>query len=220
MFRKKNDESSQAEVPSTGESGTGNLSAPPLKPFSRKGTHAPAKPPTSPTYHPEIPRRAPPEIPGVAARRPDRGMAGEGDTKRLVIARDVCISGEITSCDRLIVEGRSEVSLPHARIIEVTPSGFFKGSADVEEADISGRFEGELIARDRLVVRAGGRINGTIRYGRIVIESGGEISGDMQTLDSPCEAEAPEDGEQSPGADLPEAPKRKRGGNKPPVGKK
>lgn len=219
MFRKKNDESSQAEGASMSESGTENLSAPPLKPFSRKGTHAPAKPPTSPTYHPEIPRRSPPEIPGVAARRPDRGMAGDGDTKRLVIARDVCISGEITSCDRLIVEGRSEVSLPHARIIEVTPSGFFKGSADVEEADISGRFEGELIARDRLVVRAGGRINGTIRYGRIVIESGGEISGDMQTLDG-VEPDGGADTGDEPETEATEAPKRKRGGSKPSAGKK
>lgn len=220
MFRKKKDEPPQVEGSSTGESGSENLSAPPMKPFSRKGTHAPVKPPTSPTFHPEIPRRSAPEIPGGAARRPDRSMAGNGDTKRLVIARDVCISGEITSCDRLIVEGRSEVSLPHARIIEVAPSGFFKGSADVEEADISGRFEGELIARNRLVVRAGGRVNGTIRYGRIVIESGGEISGDMQALASPCEADTPEDGEQSPRAALPEAPKRKRGGHKSPAGKK
>ncbi len=220
MFRKKKDELPQAEGSSMSESGSRNLSAPPLKPFSRKGTHTPAKPPTSPKFHPEIPRRAPPEIPGVAARRSDRSIADNGDTKRLVIARDVCISGEITSCDRLIVEGRLEVSLPHARIIEVAPSGFFKGSADVEEADISGRFEGELIARDRLVVRASGQINGTIRYGRIVIESGGKISGDMQTLASPCEAETPEEGEETPEAALAEAPKHKRGGNKSPAGKK
>ena len=220
MFRKKKDELPQAKGSSMSESGSGNLSAPPLKPFSRKGTHTPAKPPTSPTFHPEIPHRAPPEIPGVAARRPDRGIADNGDTKQLVIARDVCISGEITSCDRLIVEGRLEVSLPHARIIEVAPSGFFKGSADVEEADISGRFEGELIARDRLVVRAGGLINGTIRYGCIVIESGGEISGDMQALASPCETETPEKGEETPEAALAEAPKRKRSRNKSPAGKK
>ncbi|MCH7936874.1 MAG: polymer-forming cytoskeletal protein [Proteobacteria bacterium] len=191
-----------------------------MKPFSRKGSHLPAKPPASPTFHPEIPRRSPPEIPGIAPRRPDLGLAGDGDTKRLFIARDICLSGEITSCDRLVVEGRTEVSLPHARIIEIAPSGFFKGSADVEEADISGRFEGELIVRDRLVVRAGGRINGTIRYGRIVIESGGEISGDMQTLESPCEAETPEEGEEPPEAALPEAPKRKRGGSKSPAEKK
>ncbi len=220
MFRKKKDDSPQSEGSSTGDRGPENLSAPPMKPFSRKGSHLPAKPPASPTFHPEIPRRSPPEIPGIAPRRPDLGLAGDGDTKRLFIARDICLSGEITSCDRLVVEGRTEVSLPHARIIEIAPSGFFKGSADVEEADISGRFEGELIVRDRLVVRAGGRINGTIRYGRIVIESGGEISGDMQTLESPCEAETPEEGEEPPEAALPEAPKRKRGGSKSPAEKK
>ena len=83
----------------------------------------------------------------------------------------------------MVVEGHIEVRLKDARVIEVSQTGYFKGNADVEEADISGNFEGELIARDRLVVRSGGRISGTIRYGRIVIESGGEISGDMQTLD-------------------------------------
>ena len=108
---------------------------------------------------------------------------GDGDGKRLVVGRDIRLSGEITACDKLVVEGHIEVSLQDARVIEVSQTGYFKGNADVEEADISGNFEGELIARDRLVVRSGGRISGTIRYGRIVIESGGEISGDMQTLD-------------------------------------
>ncbi len=217
MFKNKKDDSPQAEGASTGESGADNLSAPPMKPFSRKGSHAPVKPPTSPTFHPEIPRHSPPEIPGIAARGPDRSTADDSDTKRLFVARDICLSGEITSCDRLVVEGRTEVSLPYARIIEIGPSGFFKGSVDVEEAGISGRFEGELIVRDRLVVRAGGRINGTIRYGRIVIESGGEISGDMQTLESPFEAETPEEGGKKPEAALPEASKRNRGGNKSPA---
>ena len=218
MFGKKHSDGSAAKA--QGEEGTRKFDAPPLKPFSRKGTHAPAKPPTSPTFHPEIPRRAPPEIPGAAARRPDRGMAGDGNTKQLIIARDVCISGEITSCDRLVVEGHVEASLTDVRVIEVAPNGFFKGDAQVEEADISGRYEGTLIAYDKLTVRTGGRVSGSIRYGNIVIESGGEISGDMQTLDSPCEAEPPGEEEESPGADLPEEPKRKRGGNKPPAGKK
>ena len=92
------------------------------------------------------------------------------------------MNGEITSCDKLVVEGEVEASLSDAGVIEVAPTGVFKGNAQVDEADISGRFEGELVARDRLIVRAGGRISGSIRYGRIVIESGGEISGDMQTL--------------------------------------
>lgn len=168
------------------------MAAPPLKPFSRKGSHAASKPPSATTYQPEVPRRVP-DIAGVSPRRMERPMGNDGDSKRLVVGRDIRLSGEITACDKLVVEGHVEVSLPGARVIEVSQSGYFKGTADVEEADISGRFEGELIARDRLVVRAGGRISGTIRYGRIVIESGGEISGDMQTLDGTEPARADTD---------------------------
>lgn len=162
-------------------------SAPPLKPFSRKGSHAPAKPPTATSYQPEIPRRVA-DIPGPGARRMDRPMPGslssDGDSKRLVVGRDIALKGEITACDKLVVEGVVEVTLSNARAIEVSPSGHFTGNADVAEADISGRYDGELIARERLIVRAGGHVKGKVRYGRIVIESGGEVSGDMQTLES------------------------------------
>ena len=157
------------------------IAAPPLKPFSRKGSHVASKPPTSTSDQPSAPRRVP-DIAGVTPRRMERPV-GDGDGKRLVVGRDIRLSGEITACDKLVVEGHIEVILQGARIIEVSQAGYFKGNADVEEADISGNFEGELIARDRLVVRSGGRISGTIRYGRVVIESGGEISGDMQTWD-------------------------------------
>ena len=154
MFRRKKDEPATPGTPGTGE-GHGDLTAPPLKPFSRKGTHAPLKPPTSAAFHPEMPRRAGPEIPGLSPRRVDRALSADADSKRLLVGRDISLSGEITSCDHLVVEGRSEVVLSNARLIEVMPSGFFQGSADVEEADISGRFEGELIARDLLIVRSG-----------------------------------------------------------------
>lgn len=157
--------------------------APPLKPFSRKGSHAPAKPPAATSFQPEIPRRIP-DIPSPSSRRLDRPMGDQGDSRRLVVGREISLKGEITSCDKLVVEGVVEVSLSGARAIEVSPSGHFTGNADVAEADISGRFEGELIARERLIVRAGGHVKGTVRYGRIVIESGGEVTGDMQTLDN------------------------------------
>ena len=155
------------------------IAATPLKPFSHKGLHVASKPPTSASDQPSAPRR----IPDIAGVSPRPMGGGDGDGNRLVVGRDIRLSGEITACDKLVVEGHIEVHLKDARVIEVSQTGYFKGNADVEEADISGNFEGELIARDRLVVRSGGRISGTIRYGRIVIESGGEISGDMQTLD-------------------------------------
>jgi cytoskeletal protein CcmA (bactofilin family) len=173
MFGKKNQDAAT-------EPQNEQIAAPPLKPFSRKGSHVASKPPIS--YQPDISRRIP-DITGLTTGRKEHAMSvGDSDSKRLVVGRDIRLSGEISACDKLVVEGHIEASLPGARAIEVSSTGYFKGSADVEEADISGHFEGELVARDRLVVRASGRISGTIRYGRIVIESGGEISGDMQAL--------------------------------------
>ncbi len=180
MFGNKKDEADGAN--GKADKNPENLTSPPLKPFSKKGSHAPTKPPTSTSFQPDSQRRVP-EIPGNAMRRMDRPASADSDSRRLVVGREICLSGEITACDKLIVEGRVEVNLSNARAIEVTGSGVFKGSADVEEADISGHFEGDLIARERLIVRAGGHIRGKVRYGRIVIESGGEISGDMQTLE-------------------------------------
>ncbi len=164
--------------------------APPLKPFSRKGSHTPTKTGGAPPPSPETPQRTL-EIPG-SLRIPERRHGPGGDSKRLVIGRDICLSGEITSCDRLVVEGSVEVNISDARALEVAASGHFKGEAEVDQADISGRFEGNLTAREKLTVRAGGRVSGTIRYGSIVIESGGEISGDTKSLgngDTPGETD-------------------------------
>jgi cytoskeletal protein CcmA (bactofilin family) len=56
----------------------------------------------------------------------------------------------------------------------------FKGSASIDEAEIRGRFEGSLVVRKRLLIKASGRVSGTIRYGQIEVECGGQISGDIQ----------------------------------------
>ena len=106
----------------------------------------------------------------------------EADGKKLTVGREICLSGEISSCDTLVVEGRVEATLHNAQVIDVAPSGLFKGEATVREAQISGRFEGTLTARDVLTVRPGGKVGGKIRYGRIVIESGGEVAGEMRSL--------------------------------------
>jgi cytoskeletal protein CcmA (bactofilin family) len=50
----------------------------------------------------------------------------------------------------------------------------------LEGAEIQGRFEGNLVVRKRLLIKASRRVSGTIRYGQIEIECGGQISGDVQ----------------------------------------
>jgi cytoskeletal protein CcmA (bactofilin family) len=181
MFRRDKDDGDENETPGT--KGKKEISTPPLKPFSTHGSHGSSKKstPSSGNAHANVPRQVS-EIPGGPGRT-DRGRPGQREGNKLTVGRDIRLKGEIAACDRLVVEGRVEASLTDARVIDVTPTGYYKGDAQVDEADISGHFEGQLIARDKLTVRANGRISGSIRYGSIVIESGGEISGDMQTLD-------------------------------------
>ncbi len=174
MFRRNKDNDEKA--PATADE---SLTAP-LKPFSKKGSHAPSKPST-PAYRPEVARHVV-EIPGTPHRRSDPSRSSSIEGRKLVVGREICLNGEITSCDTLVVEGEVEATLTDACMINVAETGLFKGSATVNEAEINGRFDGDLTARDLLTVRAGGRVSGAIRYGRIIIESGGKITGDMQTL--------------------------------------
>ena len=157
-----------------------DISAPPLKPFSKKGSHGPNKNSGAP-FRPEIPRRVM-EIPG-GPKRSEHMLSLDDEANRLTVGRNICLNGEITSCEKLVVDGRVEATLTDAHTIQVSPSGYFKGNADVMEAEISGKFEGTLIAKDLLTIHKDGKIDGSVRYGRIVIEAGGQISGDMASLD-------------------------------------
>jgi len=116
---------------------------------------------------------APAPSPGLPQRR-------EAEMRKLIVGREISLAGEITSCDRLVVEGSVEANLANCRDIEISDTGVFKGSASIEEAEIRGRFDGVLNVRRRLLIRASGRVTGTVRYGQIEIECGGQISGDVQ----------------------------------------
>lgn len=104
--------------------------------------------------------------------------------KRLIVGQGISLSGEITACDRLVVDGSVQVTLNQTRAIEITESGrFTNGKAEVEEAEISGVYEGELTVRNRLLIRSTGQVKGTVRYGEIEVERGGQISGSISMLE-------------------------------------
>jgi cytoskeletal protein CcmA (bactofilin family) len=66
--------------------------------------------------------------------------------------------------------------------MDIAQSGEFKGSAEIESADISGRFDGDLVVRSRLTIRGTGKVLGKIRYGQLEVERGGVISGTIEAL--------------------------------------
>jgi cytoskeletal protein CcmA (bactofilin family) len=104
----------------------------------------------------------------------------DDDSRCVNVGRGITLSGEVTSCDKLFIEGSVDAKLTNCRIIEIAESGLFKGATTIDEAEIRGRFEGHLVVHNRLLIKATGRVSGTIRYGQIEIERGGQILGDIQ----------------------------------------
>ena len=116
-------------------------------------------------------------VPGTTATASERKEA------RLVVGPDIKLKGvEISDCDTLIVEGRVEATLD-SRVLEITPNGVFQGTIAVDNAEIHGRFEGELTVRKQLVIYGAGKVSGKIRYAKIKVEEGAELSGEISMLD-------------------------------------
>ncbi len=107
------------------------------------------------------------------------GSTTDANARMLVVGREIMVSGEIQSCDCLVVEGTVEASVS-CKEIRIAEGGLFKGSATVETAEIFGRFEGELQVSGHLNLRASGDIAAKLRYQQLEIERGGRLSGDIQ----------------------------------------
>ena len=106
-----------------------------------------------------------------------------GNRRVLTVGNDILLKGEIATCDRLVIEGKVDATLNDVHTVEISETGSFKGSADIEDAEISGLFEGDLVVRNRLVIYASGKVRGKITYGEIEIERGGEMTGEIKTIE-------------------------------------
>jgi len=99
---------------------------------------------------------------------------------KLTVGPNIKLKGvEITDCDTLVVEGLVEATMD-SRVIQIAQQGAFKGSAEIDIAEIRGTFDGNLTVRQKLVIHATGKVTGKIRYGKVVIEEGGQLSGDIE----------------------------------------
>ena len=137
--------------------------------------------PHSTNFRPEIPKR-PLEIPTRGSAGRPSATASNAEGKKLTVGRDIRLAGEIGSCDVLVVEGHVEAQIKDCSRLEVSQGGTFVGTAQVDEAEISGTFEGDLIAR-RVIIIGSADINGKITYGALQIENGARIKGALEYVE-------------------------------------
>ena len=103
---------------------------------------------------------------------------------KLTVGPKIKLKGvEITDCDTLVVEGTVEATM-NSRVIQIAEQGAFRGSAEIDIAEIRGEFSGTLTVREKLLIFGTGKVSGKIRYGKLLINEGGELCGDINTLSS------------------------------------
>ena len=104
----------------------------------------------------------------------------ESTGSKLTVGPNIKLKGvEITDCDTLVVEGTVEATMD-SRVMQISEQGAFRGSAEIDIAEIRGEFNGTLTVREKLVIFGTGRVTGKIRYGKLVVEEGGQLSGEIE----------------------------------------
>jgi len=124
-----------------------------------------------------MPAPRPSSFKSVATATP-MAASSAGNAAHLYAGPGIMLKGEIAGCDTLKVEGVVDGNAS-ARQLVVCQGGRFLGTAEIEEAEIEGNFEGTLCVHGHLLLRSSGRISGKLSYGQIEIEKGGEIVGEV-----------------------------------------
>ncbi len=147
-------------------------------PFQRTGA-APAQA-ANPAVRPNVPAYGAPSYGAYGASPVGASSVSSG--RRLVIGEGITMSGEIESCDHLVVEGTVEAALKGANILEISEKGMFYGTVEISEATIAGKFEGDITVNGRLTIRAGGSVTGAITYMELAVEAGAVIDGKINPV--------------------------------------
>lgn len=199
MFRRKEDGTEILDDESNADNATASTteSSSPA-PYAASASSSPATAPAAasaanPVFRPAAPAaamaaRAPqapaaPQAPVASQAISGIASAPKSSKRVLTVGPDIQMKGEITTCDRVVIEGAVDATLRDVHTVELAQSGSLKGTAEVEDAEISGSFEGDLVVRGRLIIYSTGIIRGNVTYGEIEIERGGQISGSIRNVD-------------------------------------
>lgn len=163
-----------------------DLAVPPFRPATSQ--EAPMNLPPKPSQAPAgmgVPPRPPVNAGSPLSTRPAGGpapAASATERRTMVVGRGISLQGTVTDAERLVVDGTIESQMMQASELFISQSGVFKGEVEVEDAEISGTFDGTLTARGNLVIRGSGRVLGVARCRRLQVEEGGQLSGRMEML--------------------------------------
>lgn len=114
----------------------------------------------------------------MARDRQSNGAAPE--TVISIIGPGMKVVGDCETDGTIRVEGTVEGSIRAGKAVVVGKEGHVNGNITTQDAVISGRVEGSLVAESRLELQATCRIEGEVRARRMQLEEGAILNGTVK----------------------------------------
>lgn len=88
------------------------------------------------------------------------------------IEKNTKIKGNITSEADFRIDGKLEGNVKTSGKVVIGKDGYINGKVECVNADIEGKFNGELIVKDLLSLKASAIIEGTVSVAKLAVEPG------------------------------------------------
>lgn len=103
--------------------------------------------------------------------------AGENKvSERNIIGKNTQINGDIISEGDFRIDGTLDGTIKTNGRVIIGEAGFIKGKVECVNADIEGKFSGELIVSNTLTVKTSANINGNVVVGKLSVEPGASFN--------------------------------------------
>jgi cytoskeletal protein CcmA (bactofilin family) len=97
-------------------------------------------------------------------------------SERNIVGKNTQISGEIISEGDFRIDGTLEGTIKTNGRVIIGETGFIKGKVECTNADIEGKFSGELVVSNTLTVKTSANINGDVIIGKLSVEPGASFN--------------------------------------------
>ncbi len=97
-------------------------------------------------------------------------------SERNVIGKNTTIIGDIISDGDFRIDGKLEGTVKTTGRVVIGKSGSISGKVECSNADIEGKFSGELIVNSLLTLKATATISGDVVISKLSVEPGAEFN--------------------------------------------
>lgn len=140
--------------------------------------------------------RTPPPAPPLPVQQPAPSVAPVAQTNirssdESLVAREDTFEGQLRTARGVRVMGTVRGGIESEQYVHVEENAKVEADITAEEVVIAGEYVGKLTCRQRVEIRATGRVSGTIDTVKLLLHEGGYFDGELHMQKTPPAAATP-----------------------------